>query len=127
MGQRDRFSYYDIEKLNLMYECKRKPGYGSTGIVSTAQHLPIKRPNNNHNFRPIQSVHSLGTSTADGRKDRNILGEIFKAYTSPQFWQKLFSAWLYSQPQSRYHQHQFNSDSPYFYNYPYVHDQSYYG
>lgn len=132
MGQRDRFSNYDIEKINRMYKCKRGPwpGFGLTGIGSTNQHSPRPTPprpsnNNNNNLGSVHSVHSIGTNTGSSQRDRNPIGEIFKAYTSPQFWQRLFSAWLFSQPQPRYQQ-QIYSDSPYT-NYPYFVDQRYYG
>lgn len=134
MGQRDGFSSYDIGKINRMYECNRKPwhGYGLTGIGSVitagaAINSPTRRPSSN-----FASIHSTsGTNTAGGREDHNPFRELFKAYTSPQFWQRLFGAWFFSQPQPRhYHQQQqqqqIYSDSPYTH-YPYFFDQRYYG
>lgn len=127
MGQRTSFTASDIGKLNRMYKCNRNPwlGFSLTGngpatFPSAIQHSTTQRPINH--FGSI----NLGTNTAGGREDRNPLREIFKTYTSPQFWQRLFSAWLFSQPQPRQQSQPIYSDLPYT-NYPYFLNQGYFG
>lgn len=130
MGQRDNFSENDVGKLNRMYGCNRKPwlGFGLTGNEPTFSGAPIysstQRPSSNFGSSSNAAI-AFPTNNVGGREDRNPFREIFKAYTSPQFWQRLFGAWLFPQPQPR-HQQQTYSDSAYT-NYPYFFNQGYYG
>lgn len=130
MGQRDTFSASDIGKINRMYQCNRKPsfGFGLTGngpatFPATIQHSTTQRPISHFGL-----INSNTNAAGGSREDRNPIREIFKAYTSSQFWQRLFSSWLFSQPQPR-HQlpQQFYSDAAYGTNYPYFFGQGYYG
>lgn len=129
MGQRDGFSNYDIGKINHMYGCNRKPfyGFGSTEIGTTQR--PSANFVSNH-LTPSSGSHATnaGGNTAGGREDRNPFREIFKPLTSPQFWQKLFGAWFFPQPQPRYRQQQQQIYSDWAYtNNPYFINQGYYG
>lgn len=129
MGQRDSFSASDIGKINRMYECNRKPwlGFASTANGPATFPSPTSIQYSTTTQRPNSNFGSISTNTVGGREDRNPLQEIFKAYTSPQFWQRLFGAWLFSQPQARHQQpQQIYSDSPYANN-PYYFNQGYYG
>lgn len=82
MGQRDALSYYDIVKIERMYGCDRKQT-GQPATVAT----------NNNNYTPGRFQF--------GR-------QLINAYTSPQFWQRLFNIWFSQrqQPQPPPPQHQ---------------------
>lgn len=130
MGQRESFTASDIGKINRMYKCNRKPwlglGLGSGGNEPvTFPATPIQHSTTQRPYSQFGSIPS-GTHAAGSREDRNPLREIFKAYTSPQFWQRLFNAWIFSQPQPRHQPQQTYSDLPY-QNYPYYFNQGYYG
>lgn len=131
MGQRETFSASDIGKINRMYQCNRKPwlGFGSTanGPATFPSPTSLQYTTRTSTHRPSSNFGSISTNTVGGGEDRNPFREIFKAYTSPQFWQRLLGAWLFSQPQLRHQQpEQTYSDLPYANN-PYFYNQGYYG
>lgn len=79
MGQRDGLSYYDMEKINRMYQC---------GVNRRRE---FNQPIPNYS-RPIQSINSIRT--------------LFDTYTSPKFWGRVITNWVFPQRQNDYNQYQ---------------------
>lgn len=70
MGQRNSFSYADVEKINRMYKCGNADKRREFG-----QYIP-----NYHNNRPMQF---------------NSFRQFFDTYTSPTFWSNLITQWVF--------------------------------
>lgn len=68
MGQRERLSYSDEAKINRMYKCNKRP------LSTTAE--------DQQDFR---------------RPFANGVAQLFDAYTTPSFWQKIFNSWAHPQ------------------------------
>lgn len=82
MGQRDGLSYNDIKKIGRMYQCERDQ--------------PI--------FNAIAAAKPIINAIAGGvTSDRRFQfgRDIFSAYTSPQFWQRVFNQWVFPQQQQQ--------------------------
>lgn len=96
MGQRDGFSNSDLRKLARMYKCDRSQT----------------------NFNAVSATKPITNAIANGGNTNNINNnqqfqfgrEFFNAYTSPEFWQRLFNSWVFPQPQNfRYPDRNYNS------------------
>lgn len=92
MGQRDRFSNDDLEKMQKRYGCKRQPS-GFSGIPSN---LPT-RPN----AVPTSSITTGSNSglpiAANINRHLHYGRQLFNTYTSPQFWQRFIGSWFLPQ------------------------------
>lgn len=82
MGQRNSFSYADVQKLNRMYKCGNADRRREFG-----QYTP-NYPNN----RPMQF---------------NSFRQFFDTYTSPAFWSNLLTQWVFP---PRYQNNNYNNN-----------------
>lgn len=101
MGQRDGLSYYDIMKLERMYECDRKQNSHSVAATATAT-------------TPVTAANSNNNSPGRFQFGRQLLNN----YISPQFWQRLFNSWFLPQPQPQRHRN-YNDNSGYLFGFQY--------
>lgn len=110
MGQRDKLSNDDMQKIRRRYTCKRQQS-GFSGIPS---YVPSgsNAVSNSGITTDSNAGHSIG---ANINRHLHYGRELFNTYTSPQFWQRFVGSFLFPQP-ARYHQ---NYNDGYLYGFGY--------
>lgn len=85
MGQRDGFTNSDLTKLARMYKCDLT----QTNVNAVSATKPI-----------INAIaNGVNKNNLNNHQQFQFGRQLFNAYTSPEFWQRLFNSWAFPQPQ----------------------------